>query len=106
MTPRCLVALAMFLALGCELERVEPATPGSPSAEGAALAGELAELSVRIQEHALAVQAASDPEALSGAGEPPDLERIQVELSQLRARRDELAGRLEAMEQLAASPAQ
>ncbi len=100
----CHLTVLLFLA-GCELERAGPASPGSTSAQGAAVAAELEALSVRIQEHALAIQAASDPEALAGGGEPPDVGLIRAELEQLRTRRDELAAQLAAMERLAAGPA-
>lgn len=98
----CQLTVLLLLA-GCEIERQQPASPGSPSAEGAVMAAEIEALSVLIQERALAIQAAGDPEALAG-GEPPDLDAIRAELEQLRVQRDQLAATLEAMEQLAASP--
>ncbi len=96
----------MLLLGGCELERVEPASPGSVSASAAVLASDLELIAAQIEEHALAIQAASDPEALAGGGPPPDLDAIRVDLEQLRARRDELASQLAAIEQLAAGSAQ
>jgi hypothetical protein len=99
----CQLTVLLLLA-GCELERQQPASPGSSSANGAAMAGEIEALSARIQERALAIQAASDPEALAAGGPSPDLALIRAELEQLRAQREALASKLAAMEQLAVGP--
>ncbi len=100
-----LLLLITFLAMtACETERVTLATKGSPSADAAALAGEIEQLSVQIQERALAIQALADPEAMAGGGPPPDLETLRAEIEQLRARREELGARLSEMERLATNP--
>jgi hypothetical protein len=102
MTPVAAAALLILLS-GCELERVGPAAERSPAAEAVAVAAELEALSARIEEHVLAIQAGSDPEALLASGAPLDLEALRSELEATRARRDELEAKLELMEASAVS---
>jgi hypothetical protein len=101
--PALPLTLLLCAALACSREREEPASPGSPSAQGAALAAELEALALEVQERALAIQAASDPEAVAG-GDRPDLPKLRAELSALRERQREIRLTLERMEELALSP--
>jgi len=96
--------LSVLLLTACELERVEPASAGSASAQGAVLADELVGIAAEVQRLAHAIEAASDPEAVEGTGQAPDVALLRLELERLHARRDELAVGLQEMERLAASP--
>ena len=78
--PIRVVSLLLALCVGCAVEDPPPASPGSSSADGAALAQDLEELAARVREHALAIQAASDPERLLAGGEPPDVQVLEAEL--------------------------
>ncbi len=94
----------LMVVLGCEPAPPLPAVSGTPSAEGAALAGELEGLATQLREHALAIQAASDPERAIGGGPPPDIDAMKRELEAVQARMAEIEAQLLAMEELASSP--
>jgi outer membrane murein-binding lipoprotein Lpp len=93
----------LFAALlaACEPRPEGPASVGSPSSQGAALAAEIERLTVEIRQAALAVQAASDPEQRAAGGPPPDLEASKAQLARIKAQRDALEEQLARMERLA-----